>query len=336
MMRIGSIDTDAKVFIVAEIGNNHEGDRSLAEELIMRAAEAGADAVKFQTIVPERLVEPGQTERLDQLRRLCLPPQAFPELKKAAERAGVLFLSTPFDLQGVDLLAPLVPAWKIASADNDFLPLLDAVAQTAKPILLSTGLSSRAQIARTRDHLRGAWAARGHKGELALLHCVSSYPTPPEQANLTAIKDLSGLVHTVGYSDHTLGIEAAVLAVALGARIVEKHFTLDKAHSNFRDHQLSADPREMAELVRRIRQAERMLGDGRKQIMPCEQPVAAQARRSAVAARDLPQGTLLGQDQVEWLRPGGGIPPTRADALIGRRLLRAVRRGERIRENLLA
>ncbi|RJQ83004.1 MAG: hypothetical protein C4519_07455 [Desulfobacteraceae bacterium] len=335
-MRIGPIDTDRKVFIIAEIGNNHEGDGSVAEEMIGRAAESGADAVKFQTIVPERLVEPGQTERLKQLRRLCLAPEVFPKLKETADKAGVLFLSTPFDLHSAAFLAPLVPAWKIASADNDFLPLLDAVALTEKPVLLSTGLSDRSQVVRALGYLLGAWAARGHSGQLALMHCVSSYPTLPEQANLLAIRELSGLGKTVGYSDHTLGIEAAVLSVALGARIVEKHFTLDKGFSDFRDHQLSADPREMTELVRRIRQTEQMLGSGKKQIMPCEQNVAAQARRSAVAAQDLPQGALLDGNRIEWLRPGGGIPPSQANALIGRRLLRPLRRGERIDENLLA
>ncbi len=334
-MRIGNFDTQTKVLIVAEIGNNHEGNYALAEELIGRAAEAGADAVKFQTIIPELLVEPSQVERIAQLGRICLPLTAFPQLKKRADQAGLLFLSTPFDPQGVALLDPLVPAFKVASADNNFFPLLDAVAATGKPVLLSTGLADLAVIDAARGYLRRRWAAHHRTGELALLHCVSSYPTPPQEANLAAIRQLAALGETVGYSDHTLGIEAAVLSVALGARIVEKHFTIDKAYSSFRDHQLSADPGEMAQMVGRIRETETLLGSGQKGAMACEAGVAAQARRSAVAAGDLSPGTILNRQHVLWLRPGGGIPPSRADELEGRCLVRPLRRGERIDESAL-
>jgi N,N'-diacetyllegionaminate synthase len=334
-MRIGTFDTDRKVFIIAEIGNNHEGSYSRAEELIGRAAEAGADAVKFQTIVPELLVASELPERIAQLIRICLPLDDFARLKKAAEDAGVLFLSTPFDLTGVSVLSPLVAAYKISSADNNFFPLLEAVAATGKPVILSTGLADLAILKAAHDCIHRCWSAIDHAGDLAFLHCVSSYPTPHAEANLLAIRQLAEWDVTVGYSDHTLGIEAAVASVALGARIVEKHFTLDKYSSDFRDHQLSADPSELSDMVRRIRHCEIMLGSGKKQLMDCEASVAIQGRRSAFAALDLPEGSVLGGDDVLWQRPGGGIPPSRASDLVGRRLKRPLRRGERIEPSAL-
>lgn len=329
-MKIAQHDLTQRVLIIAEIGNNHEGSVPLAEELIGRAALAGADAVKFQTIRPEALVDASQTERIAQLRRLCLPPEAFARLKAVADAAGVLFLSTPFDCDSVALLEPLVPAFKIASGDNDFFPLLEAVAATGKPVLLSTGMAGLPAVLAAQNCLERRWSQAGLAAELALLHCVSSYPTPPEQANLSAITALAQTGLTVGYSDHTLGIEAAVLAVALGARIVEKHFTISKTHSAFRDHQLSATPEELTEMTRRIREAQAMLGAGNMEPLPCEQGTAAAARRSAFAACDLPAGAALGPEHVHWLRPAGGIGPAQAASLLGRRLSRPLARGERL------
>lgn len=329
-MRIGHKDTDSQVIVVAEIGNNHEGSLEAALELVERAAQAGVDAVKFQTIVPELLVGPEQTGRLEQLRRLCLPWEAFPALRQAADDAGLIFLSTPFDLESARFLDPLVPAYKIASGDNDFFPLLEAVAATGKPVLLSTGLCGLPQVQAAKAVLERIWARDGRHGELALLHCVASYPTPPQEANLRAIGALAGLGVTPGYSDHTLGVEAAVLAVALGARVVEKHFTLDKNRSDFRDHQLSADPAELRQLVERVRQAELLVGHGDKAVMPCEAQTLVAARRSAVAAVDLAEGETLAPKHVLWLRPGGGIAPSQAVALYGKRLCRSVRRHERL------
>lgn len=329
-MRIGHKDTDHQVVVVAEIGNNHEGSLEAALELVERAALAGADAVKFQTIVPELLVGPEQAGRLEQLRRLCLPWEAFPALRQAADDAGLIFLSTPFDLESARFLDPLVPAYKIASGDNDFFPLIEAVAAAGKPVLLSTGLCGLPQVRAAKTAIERIWDRDGYQGELALLHCVASYPTPPQEANLRAIGTLAGLGATPGYSDHTLGIEAAVLAVALGARVVEKHFTLDKNRSDFRDHQLSADPAELRLLVERIRQVELLVGQGQKTVMPCEGPALIAARRSAVAAVDLAEGETLAPERLLWLRPGGGIAPSQAAALYGKRLCRSVRRHERL------
>lgn len=334
-MRIGKLDLDERVMVVAEIGNNHEGSYGLAEEMIGLATAAGVDAVKFQTIVPERLVSPREEKRLAQLRRFQLSCEQFERLAEAARRAGVLFLSTPFDVDSARFLMPLVPAFKIASGDNNFFPLIDVVAQAGKPIILSAGLADLDDVRRTKTFIDGVWAKQGVDPGLAVLHCVVSYPTPTSEANLLAIRRLASLGATVGYSDHTLGIDAAVLSVALGARVIEKHFTISKTHSGFRDHQLSADPADMAELVRGVRLAEEMLGTQEKRVLECERPLAVGARRSIVAARDLAAGTTLTWDDLDWLRPGGGLAPGREDELLGRRLVSSVTKGDMIRPEQL-
>lgn len=329
-MRIGDVDLDRRVLLVAEIGNNHEGSCALAAEMIGLAAEAGTDAVKFQTIVPERLVSPREEERLAQLRRFQLSHEAFEQLAEAARQAGVLFLSTPFDIESARFLTPLVPAFKIASGDNDFFPMIEMIARTAKPIILSAGLTDLEGITRTRTFIEGVWATHRIEPQLAILHCVVSYPVAARDANLLAIRQLRDSGVTVGYSDHTMGVEAAVLSVGLGARIIEKHFTISKQHSEFRDHRLSADPAEFKELVERIRLAEALLGDGRKRVLDSERALNVGARRSIVAGRDLGKGTVLSWDDLDWLRPSGGLRPGQEDAVVGRRLTRALTRGEMI------
>lgn len=334
-MKIGCVDLDRDVLVIAEIGNNHEGDVSLAEELIGLAAEAGAQAVKFQTLVPERLVGPDQTDRLAQLQRFALSPDSHIRLARAAEALGLIFLSTPFDLDSVAMLDPLVAAFKVASGDNDFIPLLRRVAMTGKPVLLSTGMSNLASIRASIEILRGVWNERNFDPGLVLLHCVSGYPTPANEANLRAISTLAALGVGIGYSDHTLGIGAAPLAVGLGARIIEKHFTIAHDHSGFRDHKLSANPAELRALVERVREANAMLGDGEKRIMPTEVATAAGARRSIAASRDLPASHVVVFEDLTWLRPGGGLPPGREQALIGRRLRNAVTADDRLMPNMV-
>ena len=227
-MKIGDFDLARDILVVAEIGNNHEGSYTLAEEMIGLAAQAGAGAVKFQTIVSDKLVSPRQEERIQQLERFRLSYDEFERLSKVAQQENVLFLSTPFDLESARFLEPLVPAFKIASGDNNFFPMIDIIARTGKPIILSTGLMDLTEISKTKDFIEQIWHENDIDQELAILHCVVGYPTTPSDANLLAIRQLQKLGVTVGYSDHTIGIEAAVLSVALGARIVEKHFTIAK------------------------------------------------------------------------------------------------------------
>jgi N,N'-diacetyllegionaminate synthase len=325
-MKVGSFDTDQSVLVVAEIGNNHEGDCGRAAEMVRAAARCGVGAVKFQTVRADQLVRRAEAARFERLSRFELSQSQFASLADVAHQSGVLFLSTPLSLEGAAFLQPLLDAYKIASGDNDFFPLIEYVAGTEKPVIVSTGVSDISQVDAAVQCLRAAWEARGICGELGLLHCVSSYPTPPEQANLRSIPFLAERFgSTVGYSDHTLGTEAAVLAVAAGARIIEKHFTLDKNQSDFRDHQLSADPAEMTELVKRIRDAELQLGTWGKSIQPCEAASATAIRRSIVAARDLKSGTALAATDLKWVRPGDGLRPGSEGKLIGRRLKRDLR-----------
>ncbi len=331
-MKIGDFDTHERVLVIAEIGNNHEGDFAAAEEMLHLAAEAGADVVKFQAIVPEHLVPPSQPERLAQLKRFELHPDQFAMLKTEADRAGVLFMCTPFDLPGVAMLDPLVPAFKVSSSDNDFFPLLEAVARTGKPVVLSSGLADLDAVRRSVDAIRAVWRETGTGGDpVAVLHCAVSYPTPPEEVHLAAISELLTLGVAVGYSDHALGIEAAVLSVAAGARVVEKHFTSDKRHSDFRDHQLSADPAEFRVMVDRIREADMLLGRGRKRVQPTEARAASSVRRSIAAARTLHVGETLSFGDLAWLRGYAGLRPGEEDRVLGRRLLRDVAEGDFLR-----
>ncbi len=329
-MKIGTVDLDRDVLVIAEIGNNHEGNLDLAEELIGLAARAGAQAVKFQTIIPERLVAPDQVQRLAQLRRFQLDAAAHRRLAATAAREGVMFMSTPFALAAVDLLDPLVPAFKIASGDNDFVPLLEAVAATAKPVILSTGMTDLAGAAAARAAIERIWRLQSVAPGLVLLHCASVYPATPADANLRAITALAALGCPVGYSDHTLGIEAAAAAVALGARVIEKHFTRSKTQSEFRDHALSAEPDELRRLVERAREVGACLGDGIKRPVASEAATAIAARRSICAARDLPQGHVLRFADLDWLRPAGGLPPGSESQILGRALKTALTAGARI------
>lgn len=329
-MKIGPIDLDREILVVAEIGNNHEGDLVLAEDLIGLAARAGAQAVKFQTIVPERLVAPDQTQRLAQLRRFRLDAEAHHRLAAVAAREGVMFMSTPFAIEAVAMLDPLVPAFKIASGDNDFVPLLEAVGATAKPVILSTGMTGLGGAAAAQAALERVWRARGIDPGLVLLHCASVYPAAPADANIRAIAALAALGRPVGYSDHTLGIDAALAAVALGARVIEKHFTRSKTHSDFRDHALSAEPAELRELVVRARTIAACLGDGVKRPVAGEAATAAAARRSICAARALPAGHVLRIEDLDWLRPAGGLSPGNEAVLLGRALKADVAAGARL------
>jgi len=324
-MRIGPVDTDRQVAIIAEIGNNHEGDLATARELVRAAAGAGAHAVKLQAIEPAELVGPEDTARLAQLRHFQLTAEQFAELAALAHSLGIGFVCTPFSLGAVDWLEPLVDAFKVASGDNDYLALLERIGATGRPTIVSAGMTGVQGLARARRALLGAGG-----GEFAALHCVSAYPTPPEAARLATIPVLArDLDATIGYSDHTIGVQAGLAAVALGARILEKHFTLRHDFSDYRDHQLSSEPAELEELVRRVAEVELLRGEPREvDVLPEEVAVAATARRSAVAARDLPEGHVLGAGDVQFLRPAGPIGP--ADPVVGRVLRRPRRAGERL------
>jgi N,N'-diacetyllegionaminate synthase len=332
-VRIGDFELGEAPLVVAELGNNHEGDPAVAAELIRAAAEAGAHAVKLQTFHVADFVRPQDERRFRQLERFELEPRAVEALAALARALGVLFVSTPLDFGSVDLLEPLVDAFKVASGDNDFLPLLDRVADSDRPLIVSTGLLDLDGVREVQDRIEGRRTRRGAAAGLAVLHTVTAYPSPPEQVNLAAIPVLAReLGCPVGYSDHTLGIEACVLAAALGASILEKHLTLSHDFSDFRDHKLSAEPGEMRELVAAVARARVLTGRPAKELQPAEAELLASVRRSIVAARDLPAGTVLSAEDLTWMRPRDGLRPGDEAVLLGRRLVRPVAKGEAIQE----
>lgn len=328
-MNIGGHDVTQRILIVAEIGNNHEGSVARAEDMIALARESGADAVKFQTFRAERYVSRCETGRFERLKRFELSEQEFVRLRDAATRLGLIFLSTPFDPDSARFLNSLVPAFKIASGDNNHKPLLEQIAAFGKPIILSTGLADIAAIRKSRAIIERIWKDQRIQQSIAVLHCVSSYPVPPAEANLGAIahlrQELGGIV---GYSDHCLGIDAAVVSAALGARIVEKHFTFDKSYSDYRDHQLSANPVEFEQMCHRIRETECLIGCTTKTPQACEKSNERAMRRSIVASRRIPSGSLIDMKDLDWIRPGTGLPPGDEFRIVGKRTTRDIAAGE--------
>ena len=314
-------------FIIAEAGVNHNGDVKLAKRLINVAAEAGADAVKFQTFKAERMVSvtapkaeyqlqttDAAESQLEMLQHLELSPEAHRELHAYCQERGVLFMSTPFDEESIDLLDELgVPVFKIGSGEITNWPFLEYVARKGKPIILSTGMSYLSEVDEAVRVIRDAGC-----DQLVLLHCVSNYPADPADANLRAVQTMAMAFGVpVGYSDHTPGIEVALAAVALGACVIEKHFTLDRSLSGS-DHRASLEPDELTALVQGIRTVEAALGHGRKEPAASEANTAAVARKSLVAARDIPAGTKLTEGLIAIKRPGTGLPPAMRLYLIGR------------------
>jgi N,N'-diacetyllegionaminate synthase len=320
-MIINGRDLTRERILIAEIGNNHEGDSNLAIEMAVAAVESGADAVKVQVIDPERLVHMSQTQRIEQLNRFRLPMQTFENMADAVRTRGALFMASAFDVDSLKAISPLLDAVKIASGDLDFHPLLIKAASLGKPIILSTGMHSLEETQNSVDLIASLLSAGLLAERLALLHCVSLYPAPLVEANLQAIRTLQESFHlTVGYSDHTLGIEAAVASLSLGARIVEKHFTLDKTRTTFRDHALSADPADIRRFADVLHQFDAMLGSGGKNLSEAEAGIGKVARRSIVAARDLPAGIILSEADLDCIRPFDGLPPSSLPLLIGRKL----------------
>jgi len=316
-MQIGKHNTDDKVFLIAEIGNNHEGDFDLAREMVGRAVETGVDAVKFQVFRTEEYVARSDSARFERLKGFELTPGQFAQLAHRSHDAGIAFIATPFDLSSAELTAEICDVIKISSGDNTFYPLIDKVATAGKPTVLSTGMLDVKRLQRPYGILVEALG----EDNLALLHCVTSYPVEPKDANIAAVRTLmEGFGCEIGYSDHTLGVEACLAAVAFGARIIEKHFTLDHNYSDFRDHQLSANPVEMTDLVKRVRQFETLLGSGDKIASQGEADIEPSVRRSIATRRELSAGHVLAEKDLTWVRPAGGMAPGRESELVGKLL----------------
>lgn len=320
-----------KTFIIAEAGDNHNGSRELAFRLIDKAVEAGADCVKFQTFVTDEVISKraekaeyqkaatGSDESQYQMvKKLELSFEQFRELQKYAEERDITFLSTPFDIPSVEFLDSInIPCFKIPSGEITNLPYLIKIAETGRDVIMSTGMAELNEIESAINILR-----EHRSGDISLLHCNTEYPTPYEDVNLRAMSTLKEKFGVrVGYSDHTQGIEVPIAAVALGAEIIEKHFTLDH-NMEGPDHKASLEPDELKQMVDGIRKTEKALGNGIKTASPSEKKNIQIARKSIVARRDIKKGEILTEENLAVKRPGNGISPMRWYEVIGTKAIR--------------
>ena len=319
------------IYIIAEAGVNHNGSVELAKQMVIKAKEAGADCIKFQTFVPENLVskrakkaeyQKNQTNseesQLEMIRRLVLTREEFSELSAYCKRVGIEFLSTAFDLESIDFLQSLeMKRWKIPSGEITNLPHLIKIANLEMPVILSTGMAGIQEVKDAVNILK-----KNGAGEITVLHCTTEYPAPYDEINLHAMlsmKDELGL--SVGYSDHTEGIEVSIAAAALGATIIEKHFTLDK-NMEGPDHKASLEPQELAAMVAAIRNIERAMGTKEKIISSSERKNIDVARKSIVARRKIKKGEFLSEENITTKRPGNGISPMRWFDVLGKNAVR--------------
>lgn len=314
------------VCIIAEAGVNHNGSFNLAKRMVEAAKEAGVDYVKFQTFNPKKLVSKfaekaeyqkettgaGESQ-LEMLQKLTLTNDNFIELKKYCDAIGIGFISTPFDLDSIRFLETFnMDFWKVPSGEVTNLPYLEAIAKTGRKVVMSTGMCNIEEIKAAIDVLE----KNGTK-EVEILHCNTQYPTPFEDVNLSAMLTIKKEVgKTVGYSDHTLGIEVPIAAVAMGAKIIEKHFTLDK-NMEGPDHRASLNPVELKQMVSAIRNIEKSIGSGDKVASFSESANKSVARKSIVASRDIKRGEVLSENNLTTKRPGSGISPMKWYEVLG-------------------
>ena len=316
------------VIIIAEAGVNHNGNYDLAVKMVREARKAGADYVKFQTAVPELVISSiapkaeyqkettgNEQSQLEMCRAIHLPLSAYAPLKQVCDDEGIGFMSTPFDLVSIDTLEPLgMDYYKIPSGEITNLPYLRKIASKGRRVIMSTGMCELDEIGAAIGVLTGEGL---QLDDITLLHCNTQYPTPMADVNLRAMNELADRFGVkVGYSDHTVGIEVPIAAVALGATVIEKHFTLDRNLPG-PDHKASLEPDELAAMVAAIRNIEQALGDGHKHVSESERPNMEVARKSIVAATDIKKGDLLTEQNITVKRPGNGISPMLWDSVIG-------------------
>ena len=326
-------------FIIAEIGVNHNGSVELARKMIKSASSCGVDAVKFQTFVSEDLVtknaktakyqeeNANEHSQLEMLKKLELSFDDFYELKKYAEECGLIFLSSPFDIKSVDLLERLnVNLYKLGSGELNNFELIDYVLKTNKPLIISTGMASLDEIKETYDYI-------GNKNNLVILHCITGYPTAFEEANLNFIKTLQEKFDVpIGFSDHSLGIELPIAAVALGACVVEKHFTLDKTLEG-PDHKASLNPDEFKAMVSAIRNVEVAMGDGIRKFSENENEIKKVARKSIILNNDIKKGAIVEREMLSIKRPGTGIASKYINDVVGKTVNRNLKSGHVLKWN---
>lgn len=323
-----------KVIIIAEAGVNHNGNLEMARQMVREARKAGADYVKFQTAVPELVISTfapkaeyqkettgNDHSQLEMCKAIHLPLSDYAGLEQLCREEGIGFMSTPFDLVSIDCLAELdMDYWKIPSGEITNLPYLRKIGALGAKIIMSTGMATLDEVEYAVKVLEESGTPRSN---IWLLHCTTQYPAPYESVNLRAMDALATLgCAGVGYSDHTIGTDVAVAAVARGARIVEKHFTLD-CNLPGPDHRASLEPAQLTELVAAIRRTEAALGNGIKEAADAERPNIDIARKSIVAARDIAKGEVFSEENLACKRPGGGISPMRWDEVVGQAATRA-------------
>lgn len=332
-----------KIFIIAEAGVNHNGSLELAKKLADAAKEAGADAVKFQTFKTENLTTEkaeltayqerniGKKEsQFELLKKLELSYEDFIKVKEYCDQIGIIFFSTAHTEDALDFLDPLVPFFKVGSGDLNNLPFLEKTAKKQKPIILSTGMSSLEEVEEAVKTIREI-----NDKELILLHCVTNYPCPLEEVNLKAMIVLKERFNLpVGYSDHTLGITVPIAAVAMEAKVIEKHFTVDKDLPG-PDHKLSLSPAELKEMVEAIRAVEIALGSGVKTMSESEKKIKEVIRKSIIAKTDIPEGTVIKEDMLIIKRPGTGIEPKHLKEIIGKKAKTDIKKDELISWEIL-
>lgn len=318
---------DNNCFIIAEAGVNHNGDINIAKKLIDAAVEAGVDAIKFQTFKADNLVTKeapkadyqkyttGNGNQYEMLKKLELSIDDHILLKKYCEDKGIIFISTPFDFESVDLLEEIdVPLYKISSGDLTNLPLLKYIGQKNRPIILSTGMANLGEVEEAVYTIKEV----GNEN-IILLHCTSNYPTEYNDVNLKAMQTMKEAFKLpVGYSDHTIGIEVPIAAVTLGAQIIEKHFTLDKNMAG-PDHPASLESDELKNMVTSIRNIEKAMGDGIKKCGKSEEKSKLVSRKSIVASKDIMKGQIISRDMIDFKRPGNGLKPGDMRLIIGKK-----------------
>ena len=305
-----------KTFIIAEIGNNHEGSFNVACKLIKEAKKVGVDAVKFQTFETKNYINQNDFERFKRLKKFELTKEEFYKLSLLAKNNNLKFISTPFDINSAIFLNKIVDYFKIASGDNNYYQLIEQVLKFKKNTIISTGLLNFKEIINLYKFIK---LLKFNNSKIAFLHCVSSYPTKDKEANLLSISFLKKeFPFTIGYSDHTLGIHAAIAATVIGAKIIEKHFTLDNNYSKFRDHQLSLNPVNMKHLVDSIRSVEYMMGKEQKIIQLSEKKNLSSMRRSLYLSKNINKNSKIKAKDVSIVRPFVSLQPLDLNKVIGK------------------
>lgn len=320
---------EKKTYIIAEVGNNHEGNFQTAQKLVKLAAKAGADAVKFQTFRTKNFIAKKNKKRYDTLKKFELSYKQFYLLKRLAHKNRIEFISTPLDFESAEFLIKNADVLKIASGDNNFFPLIEKILISKKPIIISTGITNSKDLKYLMRFIENKIGKNKTKKKISLLHCVTSYPVEDKYANLKSITYMiKNFDVNIGYSDHTIGNEACLASVALGAKIIEKHFTLDKNYSNFRDHALSADFYDLKNLVQSIRKIEKQLGTINKKVYKPEKKIINLVRRGVYAKKRIKIGEKISFKNFAFLRPTNNKDFLYIKKILGKKLKNSLKKNQ--------